>query len=70
MKTKRMQSIGELPGLLPTSTSLHSRPSIAGLSSSDTIDADDDVSCSAVQSADTSLNKSPVNVSSSEYRIF
>jgi len=66
VKTKRMQSIGELPTLLSTSTSLHSRPSIAGLSS-DTIDADDDIPCSAIQPVDTSLNKSPINASNSDY---
>ncbi|RLU22284.1 hypothetical protein DMN91_004562 [Ooceraea biroi] len=65
VKTKRMQSIGELPStLLPTSTSLHGRPSIAGLSSSETMDLEDDVPFSAVQSVDTSLNKSPINASS------
>lgn len=63
VKAKRMQSIGELPGLLPTSTSLHGRPSIAGLSSTDTIDADDaDVPCHTFQSVEMSLNKSPINV--------
>lgn len=68
VKAKRMQSIGELPGLLPTSTSLHGRPSIAGLSSTDTIDADDaDVPCHTFQSVEMSLNKSPINVGNSEY---
>lgn len=65
--TKRLQSIGELPSLLPTSSSLHGRPSIAGLGSSDTVDVDDDTPCSAFQSSvDTSINKSPVNASNSE----
>ncbi|XP_018349687.1 PREDICTED: 1-phosphatidylinositol 4,5-bisphosphate phosphodiesterase classes I and II isoform X4 [Trachymyrmex septentrionalis] len=63
VKAKRLQSIGELPSLLPTSSSLHSRPSIGGLGSSDTVDVDDDTPCPAVQSVDTSINKSPVNVS-------
>jgi len=67
VKTKRMQSIGEVPTFLSTSTSLHGRPSIAGLSSSDTIDADDDIPCSSIQSIDTSVNKSPVNASNSDY---
>ncbi|XP_018361893.1 PREDICTED: 1-phosphatidylinositol 4,5-bisphosphate phosphodiesterase classes I and II isoform X4 [Trachymyrmex cornetzi] len=63
VKAKRLQSIGELPSLLPTSSSLHSRPSIGGLGSSDTVDVDDDTPCPAVQPVDTSINKSPVNVS-------
>lgn len=66
VKVKRLQSVGELPGLVPTSSSLHSRPSIAGLSSSDTIDVDDVTPCPTVQ-FDTSINKSPVNVSNSKY---
>lgn len=63
VKAKRLQSIGELPSLLPTSSSLHSRPSIGGLGSSDTVDVDDDTPCPAVQPVDTSINKSPVNAS-------
>ncbi|XP_011165948.1 1-phosphatidylinositol 4,5-bisphosphate phosphodiesterase classes I and II isoform X1 [Solenopsis invicta] len=63
VKAKRLQSVGELPSLLPTSSSLHGRPSIAGLGSSDTVDVDDDTPCSTVQMVDTSINKSPVNVS-------
>lgn len=63
-KVKRLQSVGELPGLLPVSTSLHSRPSIGGLCSSDTIDADDGTApYPVVQLADTLISKSPVNVS-------
>ncbi|XP_025268130.1 1-phosphatidylinositol 4,5-bisphosphate phosphodiesterase classes I and II isoform X2 [Camponotus floridanus] len=62
VKTKRMQSIGELPSLLPPS-SLHSRPSIGGLGSSDTVDVEDDTPSPAVQAVDTSINKSPVNAS-------
>jgi len=65
IKAKRLQSMGELPGLLPTSSSLYSRPSNAGLSSSDTVDVDDDTSSPAVQPVDT-INKSPVNASNSE----
>jgi len=64
VKAKRLQSMGELPGLLPTSSS-YSRPSNAGLSSSDTVDVDDDTSSPAVQPVDT-INKSPVNASNSE----
>lgn len=66
VKTKRLQSVGELPVLLPTSSSLHGRPSIGGLGSSDTMDVDDDTPCSTIQSVDTSINKSPVNVSNSK----
>lgn len=63
-----MQSITELPAsLLPTSGSLHGRPSIAALSSSDTVDIEDEVPCPIVPPADTSINKSPINVSSSKY---
>jgi len=67
-----MQSITELPAsLLPTSGSLHSRPSIPGLSSSDTVDIEDEAPCPAVPPVDTSINKSPVNASSSEcFRLF
>ncbi|KAL0109390.1 hypothetical protein PUN28_014453 [Cardiocondyla obscurior] len=65
VKAKRLQSVGELPGLLPTSSSLHGRPSIGGLGSSDTVDVDDgDTSCTAVQPVDTSISKSPLNASS------
>jgi len=70
VKAKRLQSIGELPSLLPTSSSLHSRPSIGGLGSSDTVDVDDDTPCPAVQPIDTSINKSPVNASNSKYFYF
>ncbi|XP_012221667.1 1-phosphatidylinositol 4,5-bisphosphate phosphodiesterase classes I and II isoform X2 [Linepithema humile] len=70
VKTKRMQSIsGELPAsLLPTSGSLHGRPSIAGLST-DTVDIEDEAPCPAVPPVDTSINKSPVNVSSTSDEI-
>lgn len=67
VKTKRMQSIGEVPSLLPTPSSLHSRPSIGGLGSSDTVDVEDDIPSPAVQAVDTSINKSPVNASNSEF---
>lgn len=58
--------MGELPGLLPASSSLHSRPSIGGLGSSDTVDMDDAAPTPAVQIVDTSISKSPVNASNSE----
>lgn len=66
VKAKRMQSMGELPGLVPPSSSLHSRPSIGGLGSSDTVDVEDDTPSPAVQTVETSINKSPVNASNSE----
>ncbi|XP_029160084.1 1-phosphatidylinositol 4,5-bisphosphate phosphodiesterase classes I and II isoform X2 [Nylanderia fulva] len=64
VKAKRMQSIGEMPSLVPPSSSLHSRPSIGGLGSSDTVDVEDDIPSPAIQAVDTSVNKSPVNQSS------
>ncbi|XP_025162250.1 1-phosphatidylinositol 4,5-bisphosphate phosphodiesterase classes I and II isoform X2 [Harpegnathos saltator] len=63
VKAKRLQSMGELPGLVPVSSSLHGRPSIAGLCSSETIDMEDVAPTSSVQVADTSISKSPVNAS-------
>ncbi|XP_025162258.1 1-phosphatidylinositol 4,5-bisphosphate phosphodiesterase classes I and II isoform X4 [Harpegnathos saltator] len=57
------ESMGELPGLVPVSSSLHGRPSIAGLCSSETIDMEDVAPTSSVQVADTSISKSPVNAS-------
>ncbi|XP_032681763.1 1-phosphatidylinositol 4,5-bisphosphate phosphodiesterase classes I and II isoform X3 [Odontomachus brunneus] len=63
VKAKRLQSVGELPGPLPTSSNVQGRPSIAGLGSSDTVDADDAAPTSAVQVVDTSISKSPVNAS-------
>lgn len=70
VKAKRMQSIGEMPSLVPPSSSLHSRPSIGGLGSSDTVDVEDDIPSPAVQTVETSVNKSPVNASNSEYVCF
>lgn len=71
VKAKRLQSMGELPGLLPASSSLHGRPSIAALGSSDTVDVDDAAAPTpAVQVADTSISKSPVNASNSECSLF
>lgn len=67
VKAKRLQSISELPNLLSTSSNLHGRPSIGGLGSSDTVDVDDDTPCPTVQPVDTSINKSPVNASNSEF---
>lgn len=65
VKVKRLQSIGELLGLLPASSSLHGRPSIAALGSSDTVDVEDSAVLTPTVT-DTSINKSPINASNSE----
>lgn len=65
VKAKRLQSMGELPGLLPPSSSLHGRPSIAALGSSDTVDVDDSAVLTPTVT-DTSISKSPINASNSE----
>ncbi|XP_020291177.1 1-phosphatidylinositol 4,5-bisphosphate phosphodiesterase classes I and II isoform X2 [Pseudomyrmex gracilis] len=71
-KNKRVpwqtQSMGELPGLLTASSSVHGRPSIAGLSSSETVDMDDvpptpAVPAQPIETTSTSAPKSPVNAS-------
>ncbi|XP_015596066.1 1-phosphatidylinositol 4,5-bisphosphate phosphodiesterase classes I and II isoform X2 [Cephus cinctus] len=61
VKAKRLQSAGELPGLLPTSGSPHGRPSIAGLNASETQEVEDGVICPTIQPADAAINKSPIN---------
>ncbi|CAK9830241.1 1-phosphatidylinositol 4,5-bisphosphate phosphodiesterase classes I and II [Anthophora retusa] len=63
VKTKRLQSVGELPTLAPTTTNVHGRPSIAGINTSDTQESDDGPPAPPVQVIDPSTNKSPVNVS-------
>ncbi|XP_017756521.1 PREDICTED: 1-phosphatidylinositol 4,5-bisphosphate phosphodiesterase classes I and II [Eufriesea mexicana] len=63
IKTKRLQSVGELPTLAPATTNIHGRPSIAGLNTPDTQDNEDGTPASTVQVVDASANKSPVNVS-------
>ncbi|XP_068972779.1 1-phosphatidylinositol 4,5-bisphosphate phosphodiesterase classes I and II isoform X2 [Bombus flavifrons] len=63
VKTKRLQSVGELPTLTPTSTNVHGRPSVAGINTSDSQDNEHGTSTPTVQAVDASTNKSPVNVS-------
>ncbi|KOC63504.1 1-phosphatidylinositol 4,5-bisphosphate phosphodiesterase classes I and II [Habropoda laboriosa] len=63
VKTKRLQSVGELPTLAPTTTTVHGRPSIAGINISDTQESEDGPPAPPVQVIDASTNKSPVNVS-------
>ncbi|XP_012270478.1 1-phosphatidylinositol 4,5-bisphosphate phosphodiesterase classes I and II isoform X2 [Orussus abietinus] len=62
VKTKRMQSSGELPGLIPTVGSPHGRPSVAEINISETPEGEDGITGSSVQLLDSSANKSPVNV--------
>ncbi|XP_006621952.1 1-phosphatidylinositol 4,5-bisphosphate phosphodiesterase classes I and II isoform X1 [Apis dorsata] len=63
VKTKRLQSVGELSPLVPPSTNIHGRPSIAGINMSDTQDNEDGTPTSTVQVVDASTNKSSVNIS-------
>ncbi|KZC09772.1 PREDICTED: 1-phosphatidylinositol 4,5-bisphosphate phosphodiesterase classes I and II [Dufourea novaeangliae] len=65
VKTKRLQSVGELPTLVPASTNVHGRPSIAGVNTSDTQDNEDGTPATPAPVVDTSMNKSPLNASSS-----
>ncbi|XP_043251916.1 1-phosphatidylinositol 4,5-bisphosphate phosphodiesterase classes I and II [Colletes gigas] len=69
IKTKRLQSVGELPMLVPTSTNVHGRPSIAGVNTSDAQDAEEGTPAPAVPAVDSSANKSPVNASSASDEI-
>lgn len=62
VKTKRLQSVGELPPLVPPSTNIHGRPSIAGINMSETQDNEDGTPTSTVQVVDASTNKSSVNI--------
>ncbi|XP_066601294.1 1-phosphatidylinositol 4,5-bisphosphate phosphodiesterase classes I and II [Prorops nasuta] len=65
LKTKRLQSSGELPGLMPVTGSPHGRPSISGLNTSMELqELDDSTSSSTAQFIDSSANKSPVNAGS------
>lgn len=66
VKTKRLQSVGELPPLVPPSTNIHGRPSIAGINMSDTQDNEEGTPTSTVQVVDASTNKSSVNISVSD----
>ncbi|KAF7386290.1 hypothetical protein HZH68_013422 [Vespula germanica] len=66
VKTKRVQSVGELPVLQPTTSSTHGRPSIIGINTSETPEVEDNAPSPVVQFVDASANKSPVNASTSE----
>lgn len=61
VKTKRLQSVGELPGLQAASSSNHGRPSIIGLNPSETPEVEDTAPSPVVQFIDASANKSPIN---------
>lgn len=58
--------MGELPPLVPPSTNIHGRPSIAGINMSETQDNEDGTPTSTVQVVD-STNKSSVNITGSMY---
>ncbi|KAK2580689.1 hypothetical protein KPH14_007786 [Odynerus spinipes] len=64
VKTKRLQSMGELPGLQPASSSTHGRPSIIGINTSETPEIEDNAPSPVVQAVDASANKSLDNTSS------
>ncbi|XP_076672330.1 phospholipase C at 21C isoform X2 [Andrena cerasifolii] len=66
VKTKRLQSVGELPALVLTSTNVHGRPSIAGVNTSDVQDTEDKSPAPPAPVVESSTNKSPVNASGSE----
>ncbi|XP_034173659.1 phospholipase C at 21C isoform X1 [Osmia lignaria lignaria] len=63
VKTKRLQSVGELPTPISTSSNVHGRPSIATTNTSETQDADDGTPAPPVQVVEASSNKSPINAS-------
>ncbi|KAG7213901.1 hypothetical protein KM043_003103 [Ampulex compressa] len=64
VKAKRLQSIGELPGLSPASSSLQGRPSIVGIGTPEAQEAEEGAPSALVQVIETTANKSPVNASS------
>ncbi|KAI4492377.1 hypothetical protein M0804_002168 [Polistes exclamans] len=69
-KTKRLQSVGELPGLQPAaSSSTHSRPSIIGINTSEIPEVEDNAPSPVVQFVEATANKSPVNASSTSEEI-
>ncbi|XP_015173186.1 PREDICTED: 1-phosphatidylinositol 4,5-bisphosphate phosphodiesterase classes I and II isoform X2 [Polistes dominula] len=69
-KTKRLQSVGELPGLQPAaSSSTHGRPSIIGINTAETPEVEDNAPSPVVQFVDATANKSPVNASSTSEEI-
>ncbi|XP_076239602.1 phospholipase C at 21C isoform X1 [Calliopsis andreniformis] len=65
VKAKRLQSVGELPALDPTTTVVHGRPSIGGVNTSDTQDTEDKTPAPPIPVVDSSTNKSPVNANAS-----
>lgn len=67
MKAKRLQSVGELPGLVPTTAAVHGRPSIAGVNTSDTQEAEDKTPPPPTPVVESSANKSPVNAGCGEW---
>lgn len=69
VKTKRLQSVGELPTPISTSSNVHGRPSIATTNTSETQDADDGTPAPPVQVVEASTNKSPINASGSTCRL-
>lgn len=66
VKTKRLQSVGELPLLVPTTTNVHGRQSIVAVNTSDAQDVEEGTPVPAISVVESSANKSPVNASSSE----
>ncbi|XP_076296651.1 phospholipase C at 21C isoform X1 [Lasioglossum baleicum] len=64
VKAKRLQSVCELPALVPTNTSGHGRPSIAAVNASDTQDTEEGSATPAAAIVESSVNKSPINASS------
>ncbi|XP_058792167.1 1-phosphatidylinositol 4,5-bisphosphate phosphodiesterase classes I and II isoform X2 [Phymastichus coffea] len=68
-KSKRHQSIGELPGLIPSTGSPQGRPSIGAINTSDSQEIEDGGTSLTVNIADASSNKSPLNASMSSFSI-
>ncbi|KAL2751268.1 hypothetical protein V1477_000426 [Vespula maculifrons] len=69
VKTKRVQSVGELPVPQPATSSTHGRPSIIGINTSETPEVEDNAPSPVVQFVDASANKSPVNASSTSEEV-
>nr|XP_050862430.1 1-phosphatidylinositol 4,5-bisphosphate phosphodiesterase classes I and II isoform X2 [Vespula vulgaris] len=69
VKTKRVQSVGELPAPQPATSSTHGRPSIIGINTSETPEVEDNAPSPVVQFVDASANKSPVNASSTSEEV-
>ncbi|XP_076174145.1 phospholipase C at 21C isoform X2 [Ptiloglossa arizonensis] len=69
VKTKRLQSVGELPLLVPTTTNVHGRQSIVAVNTSDAQDVEEGTPVPAISVVESSANKSPVNASSTSDEI-